>query len=1221
MDTRCRFSLRLLLLFIALFIAPAVQAQNQRVNSLTATVGITNNGWITLSNISGVSVPPSGRLTLLASNNTLYMLTSAGTLVDLASGSGITANANQFTLSGNVLTLSSNALTTNPVVRYAFPGEPATNTAPAWTGLFIGEGNAPTLRHTTAYGDSIDLFSIRSSSTASISNIVYQGNQDDGKIFAWDWKIGGIQWGNILPRYVRNFLGNDEGNAFAQVGEYLIQTGTNSVKVEAFNPIAQAGGMHVWESTNNLLRYGAPLFYPSEWHGQSSSTLLSSNVQAAIRASYKLLVVTNLAETNDVVIWNGVTRRFTNETTATTIATNTTTQGVATNIYNAFTNFTTAGTMFLSWASPTSLVFKTYDYDPSLVATGGWATVTTPEPTNDVYAHLRPIDGLNAAALLTIPAALRQEGAATFLSGVDLDAAVTAGSTMSVAGLLTLNGATNAGSLFQGGGARFIDDVEIVGGLLAHAVQANTLLVSNQSVLRGSFLLSGALVLPPVTNSGTTISAVTNPVQRFLRATNTALTMSGTPAHGTVIQLEFINSGATNVTHTIPSAKLRTAFGATATTTVKVYTNSMTQVFYAWDGVDWWMDQNGPAHQESWGSTITHGQVVAFHVPASGPPLLTNVTVSGSGGSSGTNAVLAGTRTNVVKVAPYSYAMTTTTNFPLDGYSGTSMEIMSHAHRTRIRQDGVIHQVKLYFGQTNDMTEFRFKVWRCTPSITNLIDVTTNYHGFITPNATNTFSMNLTNVMEGDRIGFYLNGEVQRVRFGSVSASETPGMVARYSSASAVDGDSFGFNHNSIVIPMEVYMTAPTFIAIGDSITSGFTQHSPMTMNLEEFAPQLSYPWKVAKAMGATYQNLGIGSETSSNIVARFTNDVINAHPKFALILCGINDVGAGFPVSVFSNNVVTMVKACTNDAIVPVLLKITQWYSTGEGPFNVALGHIATNYNVPLIETRPGPNNPNTSLGFGSDDRLQARYSADGIHLTPNGNAALARLVLSQIQTNRAIPKFDAIHAGELEVGGTLQFVGQHDAYLQMHRRTNATFAPSKLIIEGQHGYAGRTNEAGGDLVVRPGASTGVSNSTVYVQVPFPASTANATDNMPTNTVLTISSDGVVASRRVASTNLTPSYVSGTNIFIDFSLGNYFAFTATNNFFLKPTNVVAAYGQEVVVRVTQDGTGSRTMLYSAAVKTNASLVLSTAANAVDLLRLVSVGGTNVLTRLEANYR
>ena len=107
-------------------------------------------------------------------------------------------------------------------------------------------------------------------------------------------------------------------------------------------------------------------------------------------------------------------------------------------------------------------------------------------------------------------------------------------------------------------------------------------------------------------------------------------------------------------------------------------------------------------------------------------------------------------------------------------------------------------------------------------------------------------------------------------------------------------------------------------------------------------------------------------------------------------------------------------------------------------------------------------------------------------------------------------------------------------------------------------------------------------------------------------------------AAQRGAITTLT----DGATITADFAVTNHFQVTLGGNRTLaNPTNVVA--GQSGAIRVVQDGTGSKTLAYGSNWKfpAGAAPVLTTTANAVDLLVYFVESSTRIAARLISDVK
>lgn len=145
------------------------------------------------------------------------------------------------------------------------------------------------------------------------------------------------------------------------------------------------------------------------------------------------------------------------------------------------------------------------------------------------------------------------------------------------------------------------------------------------------------------------------------------------------------------------------------------------------------------------------------------------------------------------------------------------------------------------------------------------------------------------------------------------------------------------------------------------------------------------------------------------------------------------------------------------------------------------------------------------------------------------------------------------------------------------------------------------------GTVTIPSGASiagylTTASAASTYAPLASPTFTGTVT--IPSGA--SISGYAALATAQTFTAAQRGAYVTltdGATITIDMSLGNNFQVTLAGNRTLgAPTNVVA--GQSGVIRVIQDGTGSRTLAYNSIFKFpgGSAPTLTTAANSVDLL-------------------
>lgn len=192
-------------------------------------------------------------------------------------------------------------------------------------------------------------------------------------------------------------------------------------------------------------------------------------------------------------------------------------------------------------------------------------------------------------------------------------------------------------------------------------------------------------------------------------------------------------------------------------------------------------------------------------------------------------------------------------------------------------------------------------------------------------------------------------------------------------------------------------MTSPV-VFVGDSITHQWGHYLPGTFDDGRFV------------------NRGIGGETTRMIALRLRSEVETTKARGLHLMAGLNDIARneGFvPADAIKANLASMIATARElrlavwvgsltpaDAFPwnrgvspgPMIAEINAWLASSAG----ALGAIYIDYHAVL------------STPSGS---LQARYSADGVHLTRAGYQAMEPLMLAHLRPAEPAP--DALTAG----------------------------------------------------------------------------------------------------------------------------------------------------------------------------------------------------------------
>lgn len=154
---------------------------------------------------------------------------------------------------------------------------------------------------------------------------------------------------------------------------------------------------------------------------------------------------------------------------------------------------------------------------------------------------------------------------------------------------------------------------------------------------------------------------------------------------------------------------------------------------------------------------------------------------------------------------------------------------------------------------------------------------------------------------------------------GSASSGQSVTVTATAQSGYALTGIT-SWTHVFPAAPSG--FAAPTTartVAIGDSITAANSDLAANARGMSWFN-QAAILGDARMLYGA---NLGIGGQTSTQIAARFTADVVNRTPKpgMVLIMAGSNETAASVPTATIMANLDSMVQAAKGAGIRPVLV------------------------------------------------------------------------------------------------------------------------------------------------------------------------------------------------------------------------------------------------------------------------------------------------------------
>ena len=203
--------------------------------------------------------------------------------------------------------------------------------------------------------------------------------------------------------------------------------------------------------------------------------------------------------------------------------------------------------------------------------------------------------------------------------------------------------------------------------------------------------------------------------------------------------------------------------------------------------------------------------------------------------------------------------------------------------------------------------------------------------------------------------------------------------------------------------------SSPLLVCFGDSLTAGYQVQAETGMPL----PDAPYGGFLQGWLGArgrvTIQ--GICGETTSDMVTRFSRDVLDVVPSHTVILGGTNDLGWGVaPATIITNleRCYTLALTAGVQAVGVTVPSIrAEGHSAGALPAWLHSHlHSRLELNRLIAESCERHHMPCVDLFQATSDSLYSflatRFSSDGLHLNAAGYLTFARLVWNEIFAER---------------------------------------------------------------------------------------------------------------------------------------------------------------------------------------------------------------------------
>ncbi|MDD5041488.1 MAG: DUF2341 domain-containing protein [Candidatus Peribacteraceae bacterium] len=361
---------------------------------------------------------------------------------------------------------------------------------------------------------------------------------------------------------------------------------------------------------------------------------------------------------------------------------------------------------------------------------------------------------------------------------------------------------------------------------------------------------------------------------------------------------------------------------------------------------------------------------------------------------------------DLVIVGPYDTATSGNGNW---GPGANTMDFVSVGHKYRIRQNGSITRVRLYTKLTASMTGFYIRIWRKDGATYDLVGTSNNIASQLAADQYSTIDLStpITGVQEGDYYGYRI--EAGGAFYARTSQTGVTTYAITNSTPSDTDFDWEGQTaFAGTVLPIELYMQAPQIVGIGDSIMSGAPNHAAyLVSSLTTSNPSTTILANLSTLTGYTYQNMGVGGQTTTSIASRFSADVLNLKPRVVVSEGGVNDINGGGSKTTFINNWTAMLDAAEADSAVTrvLVLKILPWTNGTTtqmqtlDDWNASLATLAAGYSkAVVVDVSSYVGQFRVGGDPGNLWDIQAAYDADGVHFTAAGYAQIAQALADAI-------------------------------------------------------------------------------------------------------------------------------------------------------------------------------------------------------------------------------
>lgn len=329
----------------------------------------------------------------------------------------------------------------------------------------------------------------------------------------------------------------------------------------------------------------------------------------------------------------------------------------------------------------------------------------------------------------------------------------------------------------------------------------------------------------------------------------------------------------------------------------------------------------------------------------------------------------------------------------------------------RLHGNGTITVVSFHNKTKTNISSVVVLFWRKDGSTYDIIYQEDVYSKINGSDAIQTVTLTTpVNVLEGDYMGIrWVSGATIPIA-AAISGSADSARTGTGALTNNYDWDSKTGLPSFTV--MHAIGQATMLACLGDSIMECSPGTSSMLATTETtVVPSVGWQYKLhALDNRFKYLNFGIGGQDTTNIATRFTRDVVNKKPVFAVINGGVNDIYQGDLKADFITNWTNMLNSCVSNNIIPIVWKIMPWTNGTNGnlqtrdDWNASLVTLFNSYNQPgwiIIDWDADLGVNRVGGDSGNRWNVNPTYvAADGlgVHYNETGNAKIAEVMLREI-------------------------------------------------------------------------------------------------------------------------------------------------------------------------------------------------------------------------------